>query len=148
MLAARRLAGIDVALREAWQAGVVLMGTSAGAVAWFEGSVSNTRPGWRSGEPWLRRDGLGLLPGSACAHYAKYAAQRRPAYRAAVARGPPDGLPDGIAIDDGCAVLYEGTELTEVLAARTDQRAYRVVRDPTQSEGVAETPLEARVLAD
>lgn len=148
MLAAWRLAGIDAALREAWEAGVVLMGTSAGAVAWFESSLSHTRPGWRSGDPWLLHDGLSFLPGSVCAHYAKYATRRRPAYRAAVAKGLPDGLPDGIAMDDGCALLYEGTQLKEVLAADADQRAYHVRGDPSQPYGVAETPLEARVLAD
>jgi dipeptidase E len=42
MLAVWRLHRIDAALREAWQAGVVLCGLSAGALCWFEGGVTDS----------------------------------------------------------------------------------------------------------
>ncbi len=60
MLAIWRLHGLDLVLREAWQAGVVLAGLSAGSLCWFAGGVTD------SFGPQLAplHDGLGLLPGS------------------------------------------------------------------------------------
>src|SRR5216117_3350142 len=64
-LAIWRVHAFDAALREAWEAGVLLCGWSAGMVCWFEASVTD------SFGPQLEdmRDGLGFLPGSACPHY-------------------------------------------------------------------------------
>ena len=62
-------------LREAWEAGVVLCGVSAGALCWFEGGSTDS-----FGNGLLRlQDGLGLLPGSFCPHY-DGEAERRPTY--------------------------------------------------------------------
>ncbi len=60
MLAVWRAHGFDEVLREAWEAGVVLTGWSAGAICWFEDGVTD------SFGPQLDRlgDGLGFLPGS------------------------------------------------------------------------------------
>jgi len=64
-LAVWRTHGMDVALREAWESGIVLCGGSAGMICWFECSVTDS---FGSGLSPLR-DGLGFLPGSACPHY-------------------------------------------------------------------------------
>jgi peptidase E len=130
MLAIWRLHGFDEILREAWEAGVVLTGGSAGMICWFEASVTD------SFGPQLEalHDGLGFLPGSACPHY-DGEPLRRPTYRRLVG----EGFPPGIAADDGVAVHYEGTELTEVVSVREGATAYRV-------EPGSETPLEARSL--
>jgi dipeptidase E len=130
MLAVWRVHGFDAVLREAWQAGVVLCGGSAGAICWFEACVTD------SFGPQLRgmHDGLGFLPGSACPHY-DGEEQRRPCYTALVR----EGFPPGIAIDDCAAVRFDGRELTEVLTTREGSRAYRVSRD-------GEEPLDARLL--
>ena len=46
LLAIWRTHGLDVVLREAWQAGIVLAGVSAGALCWFEGGTTDSlRPG-------------------------------------------------------------------------------------------------------
>jgi hypothetical protein len=50
-----------------------------------------------------------------------------------------EGFPPGIAADDGVAVRYEGTELTEVVTMREDATAYLVERG-------SETRLPARPL--
>jgi len=42
LLAVWRAHGIDAALREAWDAGVVLCGMSAGALCWFEGGTTDS----------------------------------------------------------------------------------------------------------
>ena len=65
LLAVWRVHGFDRILREAWEAGVVLSGWSAGMICWFAAGVTD------SFGPQLEgmRDGLGFLPGSACPHY-------------------------------------------------------------------------------
>ena len=117
LLAIWRVHGFDAILREAWQAGVVLTGASAGMICWFEAGVTD------SFGPQLEgmRDGLGFLPGSACPHYDGEAA-RRPRYRELVA----SGFPGGVDADDGVALHYLGTELQAVVTCREGAAAYRV----------------------
>ena len=126
--------GVDAILREAWQAGIVLAGLSAGAMCWFEAGITK---GMARPRPVA---GLGFLPGSASVHY-DGEPDRRPAYLEAVAAG---ALPAGYGIDDGVGLLFRGTRLAEVVAARPGLRAYRV----DAVEGTArEHELEPRVLA-
>ena len=134
LLALWRAHRIESVLREAWQAGIVLAGLSAGAMCWFEGGITK---GMARPRPVA---GLGFLPGSASVHY-DGEPDRRPAYLGAVAAGT---LPAGYGIDDGVGLLFRGTRLAEVVAARPDLRAYRV----DAVEGAArEHELEPRVLA-
>jgi peptidase E len=130
MLAIWRVHGFDAILREAWEAGVVLTGWSAGMICWFEAGVTD------SFGPQLEgmRDGLGFLPGSACPHY-DGEERRRPVYTELV-RGD---FPGGIAADDGVGVHFRGTELVDVVTVRDGATAYRV-------EAGGETPLDARLL--
>jgi peptidase E len=129
-LAIWRTHGFDQILHEAWEAGVVLTGWSAGMLCWFEAAVTD------SFGPELQgmRDGLGFLPGSACPHY-DGEAERRPVYTKLVA----EGFPPGLAADDCVALRFDGTELAEVVTARPGAGAYRV-----SAEG--EEPIEARPL--
>jgi peptidase E len=130
MLAIWRVHGFDRILREAWEAGVVLSGWSAGMICWFEAGVTD------SFGPQLEgmRDGLGFLAGSACPHY-DGEERRRPVYTRLVG----DGFPAGLAADDGVGLHYVDTELVEVVTVRPGAKAYRVEPD-------AETPLEPRLL--
>ena len=129
-LAIWRVHGFDEILREAWEAGVVLTGWSAGMICWFDAGVTD------SFGPQLEgmRDGLGFLPGSACPHY-DGEAERRPVYTRLVR----EGFPPGLAADDCVALRFDGTELAEVVSAREGAGAYRV-----SPEG--EEPIEARPL--
>jgi peptidase E len=119
LLAVWRVHGFDRILREAWEAGVVLAGWSAGFICWFEAGVTD------SFGPQLEgmRDGLGFLPGSACPHY-DGEELRRPVYRRLVS----DGFPPGIALDDAAGASYVGTELREIVAAG-DAAGYLVDAD-------------------
>ena len=65
MLAVWRVHGLDLIMRKAWQAGIVLAGSSAGGICWFDAGTTD------SFGPELRAftDGLGLLAGSYCPHY-------------------------------------------------------------------------------
>ncbi len=134
LLAIWRVHGLDAILREAWTSGVVLAGGSAGANCWFEASTTDS-----FGPLAPLNDGLGLLPGSFCPHYAAEPG-RRPLYQALVA----EGFPAGIACDDLAAVHYVGTDVAEVVASDPSARAYRVNRGVDGS--VAEETLPTRLL--
>jgi peptidase E len=134
MLAIWREHGVDVAMRAAWEAGVVLAGLSAGAMCWFEGGIS------MSGGAPEPVEGLGLLSGSLSVH-TDSEPERLPAWRSAVAGGE---LAPGYAADDGAALLFEGTELVECVASRLGARVVTASRDG--AGGVRETALPVRLL--
>jgi dipeptidase E len=135
MLAIWRVHGVDRALKRAWEAGVVLTGLSAGSNCWFESATTDS-----FGPLAALKDGLGLLPGSHSPHYDGEPA-RRPTFQRLIASGE---LPDGLAADDGAALVFHGAELAEVVASRPAARAYRVVRGPA-GEAI-ETELPTRYL--
>jgi dipeptidase E len=129
LLAIWRAQGLDAILREAWEAGVVLAGLSAGSMCWFEWGVTTS-----AGAP-AAAPGLAFLPGSNSVHHDSEPA-RRPVYLDAVRNGE---IPPGWAVDDGAALIFRGTRL-EVVTARPHARAYEVT-----AEG--ERPLTPRPLA-
>ena len=134
LLALWRAHGLDSILRESWQAGIVLAGLSAGSMCWFEGGITKGL-----GHP-VPTAGLGFLPGSNSVHY-DGEPDRRPAFLDAIASG---ALAAGYGVQDGVGLLFRGTRLAEVVAAREGLRAYRV----DAVEGTArEHELEPRVLA-
>jgi dipeptidase E len=133
MLAIWREHGVDEIMREAWQAGVVLSGVSAGMICWFEGGVTDS-----FGPQLEGMECLGLIPGSACPHY-DGEELRRPRFHELVA----GGLPGGWAADDGVALHFEGWELREAVTALPGKAAYRV---QLGEDGVVEERVEARPL--
>jgi peptidase E len=136
LLAMWRLHGVDEVLREAWEAGVVLTGVSAGSICWHVGGTTD------SFGPDLRpiTNGLALLPYSNGVHYDSEE-QRRPLFQSLVADGT---LPTGYATDDGAGVLYRGNEMVEALSETDGAGAYLVERSADGT--AAETPLETRRL--
>jgi dipeptidase E len=134
LLAVWRLHGLDTVLFEAYAAGIVLAGISAGMNCWFAASVTDSFGPRLAGLP----DGLGLLPFSACPHY-DGEEQRRPTYRRLVA----EGFPGGYAADEGAALVFTDGTLTEVVASRAGAGGYRVER---VDGAVRETPLPGRLL--
>jgi peptidase E len=126
---------LDIALRAAYERGVVMSGISAGMICWFEFGITDSVPGELSPLPCL-----GWLPGTACPHY-DGEAQRRPAFHRLLASGT---VPPGYAADDGAALHFVDETLREAVASRPAARAYRLER----VEGaVRETALSMRVLA-
>ena len=132
-----RAHGLGEILHEAWQAGVVLGGVSAGSICWHVGgstdSFGRTLRGFT--------DGLGWLPYSNGVHY-DAEEQRRPLMHKLIADG---ALPDGYATDDGAGLVYRGTRLAEVVADRAGPQGYELRRAADGS--VTETPLPTRVLS-
>ena len=117
MLAIWRVHGMDQALREAWDDGVVLCGVSAGMNCWFESSITDSF----GIELSAMRDGLAFLPGSVCPHY-DGEERRRPVYRQLV----KEGLAAGYAVEDSVGIVFEETNLVEAVAEIDGRRAYRV----------------------
>jgi dipeptidase E len=135
-LAVWRVHGVDAILREAWEAGCVMTGASAGMNCWFEASVTDSFS--------LRKleglhDGLGWLAGSACPHW-DAEEMRRPVYRDLVA----DGFPEGVAAEDGVGLVYDGSELVDVVSCRAEGAAWRVAR--AGAEAVSEERISARLV--
>ena len=118
LLAVWRAHGLDEVLREAWQAGVVLAGGSAGGICWHTGGVTTSF----GPDPVPVADGLGFVPGSLGVH-TDSDPKRLPAFRKAIADGV---LADGIAIDEGVGLVYRDQELVEAVSERPGGRAIRV----------------------
>jgi peptidase E len=132
MLAVWREHGFVRALADAWRAGKVLAGVSAGSICWFESGITDS-----FGPNLVPMSGLGFLPGSNCPHYDGEAA-RRPAYQKAVA----EGMAAGIACDDGVGAHYANGQLVRVVSSRKGAKAYRVeLVDGTVQETVMEPEL-------
>ena len=141
LLACWRLHGVDEAMRDAWERGVVLAGVSAGSICWHVGGPTD------SYGPTLRleRAGLGLLPHGNGVHYDSEE-QRRPLLHSLVADG---SLPTSYATDDRVGILYEGVDPVSVLTdvdvdPATGPAAYRV---ELAADGVVETRLPPGPLA-
>ena len=127
--------GLVAILQEAWERGIVLCGSSAGSICWFEEGVTDSVAG-----ELTRLACLGFLKGSNCPHY-DGEKERRPAYHRLVGAGD---LGAGFAADDGVGLHFEGDTLRAVLSAREGAAAYRVERG---DDGVVkETRLEPRLL--
>lgn len=144
LLAVWRLHGLPDLLAEAARRGTVLAGISAGMNCWYEASSTDS-----FGPLAPLRDGLGLLPGSACPHY-----DGEPGRRASYHRWVGSGaLPAGYAADDGVALLWRDGVLVEAVTEVPGASAYRVERavhgtaDGTADGTVVETVVPARPLA-
>jgi peptidase E len=109
LLALWRLHGVDVAMRDAWEHGVILAGVSAGSLCWHLGGTTD------SFGPTLRpvTNGLGFLPYANGVHYDSEA-QRRPLLQQLIKDGTL--APLAFATDDRVGIWYEGTEPTRVVA--------------------------------
>jgi peptidase E len=116
LLAIWREHAVDEAMRSAWERGIVLAGLSAGSMCWFEGGIT------MSGGAPKPAPGLGLLAGSMSVH-CDGEPERLPAYCQAIAAG---ALPPGYAVDDGAALLFSGTRLSECVSSRPGPRVLHI----------------------
>lgn len=69
MMKTWRRTGFDLLLREAYEAGIVCSGLSAGANCWFERSHSDSRRLSNPESPYVFVTGLGFVPGTFCPHF-------------------------------------------------------------------------------
>jgi len=135
MLAVWHEWNLDVMLHSAWEHGVVLGGSSAGAICWFEHGLTDSVAG-----PLTAMKGLGLLAGSCCPHYDSEPL-RRPTFRRLIANGH---VASGVAADDGVALHYVNDRLQQAVSCRPGASAYAVTR---RGRRPAETRIATRLLA-
>jgi peptidase E len=138
LVAVWRVHGLDAILFEAWQAGVVMSGVSAGSICWHQGGSTDSYGLELRGFT----DGLGWLPYSNGVHY-DAEEQRRPMMHELIGNGT---LGDGFATDDGAGLVYRGISLEEAVSDREGPRGYELKRAADGS--VTETPLPTRVLPE
>jgi peptidase E len=134
MLAVWREWDLPRILRQAWNAGIVLAGVSAGAICWFEMGVTDSWTDHLAPLPCL-----GWLPNTCCPHY-DGEKDRRPSVHEFVSKGK---LPATLALDDGAAAHFVGRKLLRIVASRKAAGAYRVRR---AGRGFVETPLPVKHL--
>ncbi|MBL0939400.1 MAG: peptidase E [Gemmatimonadaceae bacterium] len=117
MMAIWKAQGMDVALRKAYESGVVLGGGSAGSLCWFEHGTTDSRPGQLS-----TVEGLGLISGSHCPHY-HAEVQRKPLYWSKIKSGE---YKPGYACDDRAGIYFENEQVKQVVALDEGSNAYHV----------------------
>ena len=100
--------------KEAYNKGVILSGVSAGAACWFEWILSDSE-----GKGLKPLKGINLISGSFTPHSNKL--KRVNQFQTDIKNSK---LPQGIAIDDGVAVLFIDGKPSEVYSSRKDQNAY------------------------
>jgi peptidase E len=137
LLAVWRVHGLEVVLRRAWEARVVLSGVSAGSICWHVGGTTD------SFGPQLRpvTNGLAFLPYGNGVHYDSES-RRRPLVHRLVADGT---LPLTYCTDDGVGLVYRGSDLVEAVTERPGAGAYVVRRDGIDGPAV-EDRIEPRLL--
>ncbi|MBV8151431.1 MAG: Type 1 glutamine amidotransferase-like domain-containing protein [Candidatus Eremiobacteraeota bacterium] len=117
MLAVWRDYGFDAILREAYQEGIVLCGSSAGSICWFEEGVTDSYADYL--EPLKC---LGFVEGSNCPHYDSEP-ERRPTFQRLVRERK---IAAGVAADDGVGLHYTNGKLARAVSALSTAGAYRV----------------------
>jgi peptidase E len=137
LMAVWRAHGLPPILRECWEAGVVLTGSSAGSLCWHLGGPTDSFGD--SLAPFT--DGLGFVPYSNGVHDDLDDQPRRRVYRDLVASGE---LGAGYATEDGVGLHYTGTGLHEAVSVLPGKRAWYV--EPDGSGGHTEQTLAPRLI--
>ena len=105
---------LEQIFKNAYEKGIILSGVSAGAVCWFDWILSDSvGPGFNP----LR--GINLISGSCTPHSSNI--KRINQFETDI---KDSKLPDGIAIDDGVAVVFIDGKPTEVYSSRKNHKAY------------------------
>ena len=105
---------LEQIFENAYEKGVILSGVSAGAVCWFDWILSDSvGPGFNP----LR--GINLISGSCTPHSSNI--KRINQFESNI---KDNKLPNGIAIDDGVAVVFIDGKPTEVYSSRKNHAAY------------------------
>lgn len=135
MLAIWKACGLDAMLREAWEAGTLLCGLSAGAICWFAEGLTD------SDGPLGPMECLGFLAGSCVPHY-DGERERKPVYHRVLKSGQ---IGAGLALDDGVAAHFVGEELKELVSSRPAAGGFSVA---CQEGDVCETALPVTYLGE
>lgn len=117
MLAVWDAYGLPAILAQAWENGIVLAGSSAGGICWYEQCLTDSYA-----DEYTALACLGFLPGSCCPHFDGEKG-RKATYHRLVEQGE---LKQGIAIDERVGVHYIDDKLHRVISTSKKAGAYRV----------------------
>ncbi|MBK7872583.1 MAG: peptidase E [Saprospiraceae bacterium] len=117
MIAIWKAQGIDVALKKAYDKGIVLAGGSAGSLCWFTEGTTDSRP-----KELSVVEGLGFLNYSHCPHYSSEAS-RRPLYHKNILSGT---FSAGYACDDRAGILFVNEKFSKAVALDANNHSYFV----------------------
>ncbi|MGC3943636.1 MAG: peptidase E [Chryseolinea sp.] len=135
MIAIWRAHGIDLALRKAYDAGIVMAGGSAGSLCWFNEGSTDSRP-----KELTVVQGLGFLDFSHSPHYLRESG-RRPLYQQLIKNktiGP------GYACDDEAAMIFVNGRLRNAISLNAENHCYYVSLD---GEKISEQRIEAEIVS-
>ena len=105
---------LEQIFKSAYEKGIILSGVSAGAVCWFDWILSDS-----VGQGYNPLRGINLISGSCTPHSSDV--ERINQFESDI---KDNKLPDGIAIDDGVAVVFIDGKPTEVYSSRKNHKAY------------------------
>lgn len=117
MMAIWQAQGIDIALKKAYDNGVVMGGGSAGSLCWFNGGTTDSRP-----KELSIVEGMSFINKSHCPHY-NSETTRRPLYHNNILSGK---LSDGYACDDKSAIHFINEEVHTSISLDADNHSYYV----------------------
>ena len=117
MIAIWKSQGIDLALRKAYDAGILMTGASAGSLCWFESGTTDSRP-----KQLTKVECLGWIKGSHCPHY-NVEEFRRPVYHELIKKGE---LAPGYACDNQSGIYFENEKVVSCISSNEKSKSYRV----------------------
>lgn len=134
MLAIWKAQGIDIALKKAYDNGVVMGGGSAGSLCWFNAGTTDSRP-----KELSIVNGMSFIDKSHCPHY-NSETSRRPLYHNNILSGK---LSDGYACDDRSAIHFIDEEVHTSVSLDENNHSYYV----REKEGkIVEDLLDSTIL--
>ena len=110
---------LENVFKDAYEKGIILSGISAGAVCWFDWILSDS-----VGQGFNPLRGINLISGSCTPHSSNI--KRINQFESDIKNNK---LPQGIAIDDGVAVVFVDGKPTEVYSSRKNHTAYFLDKD-------------------
>ena len=134
MLAIWKAQGIDLALKKAYEKGIVLAGGSAGSLCWFNGGTTDSRP-----KELTIVNGLGFLNYSHCPHYHSEES-RKPLYLKNILEKK---LSNGYACDDNSGILFINGLATKSVSTDSESFSYYVQE---KNGKVVEKKLETEII--
>lgn len=134
MLAIWKAQEIDLALKKAYESGIILAGGSAGSLCWFNAGTTDSRP-----KNLSIINGLGFLDYSHCPHYHSDTA-RKPLYHKNILE---KNLSSGYACDDRSGILFINGEASKSVSMDSESFSYYVFENNGR---IIEEKLESEVI--
>lgn len=134
MLAIWKAQKIDLALKKAYDNGIIIAGGSAGSLCWFTAGTTDSRP-----KELTIVEGLGFLNYSHCPHYHSEKS-RKPLYNKNILEKK---LTAGYACDDNSGILFLNGEINKSVSMDSDSFSYYVYEKDGE---IVEDKLKAEII--